>query len=125
MKILRKSKGEKSSKESEGSYVKCVNRGDEDYLDLTEDQKNCTGISYINKTQEVSGCHACNRHLILENKERFKVYIISINYNVVIEILREILGKENTSIKKDNAHVIFIDEDGNEYTLCILDLCKI
>jgi len=109
---------------SKGSYVKCVNRGDKDYLDLTEDQKSCTGISYINETQEVSECHACNRHLILENKEKFNVNLISINYNVVIEILRKKLGKENTSIKKDNAHVIFIDNNGKEHTLCILDLCK-
>ncbi len=109
---------------SESSYVKCVNRRDDDYLDLTDDQKNCTGMSYINETQEISECHACNRHLILENKEKFKVYIISINYSVVIEILRENLGKENTIIRKDNAHIIFIDEDGKEHTLCILDLCK-
>ena len=109
---------------SEDFYVKCVKRGDGDYLDLTEDQKNCTGISYINEVQEVTQCHDCNRHLILENKEKFKVYIISINYDVVIEVLRESIGKENTSIKNDNAHIIIVDKNGKKHILCILDLCK-
>jgi len=109
---------------SEVFYVKCVNRGDGDYIDLTEDQKSCSGISYVNEVQEVSECQDCNRHLNLENKKKFKIYIISINYNVVIEVLREKLGKENILIKKDNAHIIFVDEEGKEHTLCILDLCK-
>ncbi len=109
---------------SEDFYVKCVNRGDRDFLNLTEDQKICTGISYVNEAQEVSECQACNRQLSLENKEKFKVYTISLNYNTIIKVLREKLGKEKTSIKKDNAHIIFVNNDGNEHTLCILDLCE-
>ncbi len=109
---------------NEDFYVKCVNRGDRDFANLTEDQRICTGISYVNEAQEVSECQACNRHLFLENKEKFKIYTISLNYNIIIEVLREKLGKEKTSIKKDKAHIIFVNNDGNEHTLCILDLCE-
>jgi len=109
---------------SKNSYIKCVNRGDRDFLDLTEDQKSCTGISHINEYQEVSECQNCDRQLISENKEKFEIYIISINYNAVINELREKLGKEKTLLKNDNTHIIYVDGSGKKYTLCILDLCK-
>ncbi len=108
---------------SEDIYVKCVNRNDNDFLDLTEDQKGCSGKSYINKDQEISECETCNRQLILESKEQFKVYTVSINYNTIIELLSEKIGNEKVSIKNNNTHIIFLDEEGKIHTLCIFDLC--
>ncbi len=108
---------------SEYYFVKCVNRNDSDFLDLTEDQKNCSGKSYINGNQESSECEICNRQLVLENKERFKIYTISINYDIVISALSEKIGSDRISIN-NNPHIIFSDEEGKEHFLCILDLCE-
>lgn len=109
---------------SEDYYVKCVNRNDDDFLDLTEDQKNCSGKSYLNSNQEISECEICNRQLVLENKERFKIYTISINYDTVISVLSEKIGSDRISISNNNSHIVFSDEEGKEHILCILDLCE-
>jgi hypothetical protein len=106
------------------SYVKCVNRSDNDYLDLTEDQKACDGKSYVNESQELVECNYCNRQLILENKKKFEVYLISIVYNGIIEFLREKIGKENTAINENNSHIIYTDEKEINHTICVLDLCN-
>ncbi len=108
---------------SEDYYVKCINRDDDDFLYLTEDQKNCSGKSYLNGNQEISECEICNRQLVLENKERFKIYAISINYDTVITVLSERIGSDRIPIN-NNSHIVFSDEQGKEHILCILDLCE-
>ncbi len=108
---------------SENFYVKCINRNDSDFLDLTEDQKSCSGISYVSNDQEISECETCNRQITLDFKEKFTIYTISINYDVVIQVLSERIGNGNTSIQNENTHLIFLDDEGKEHTLCILDLC--
>lgn len=109
---------------NEGFYVKCAKRSDQDYTKLTEDQRNCTGKSYIYGAQEISECQSCNRQILIEGKEKFKFYTISINYNNAIEILRKKIGENNTLITNNNSHIIITDNDGKEHTLCILDLCE-
>ncbi len=109
---------------NEDYLVKCVNRKDDDFLDLTEDQRNCSGKSYLNGNQEISECEICNRQLVLENKERFKIYAISINYDTVISVLSEKIGRDRISINNNDSHIVFSDEEGKEHILCILDLCE-
>jgi len=104
-------------------YVKCVNRNDDDFLNLTEDQKNCSGNSYFNGDQEYSECEICNRQLNINNKEKFKIFSVSINYDLVIKLLSEKMRKEIITINSNNAHINVTDKEGKKHTLCILDLC--
>ncbi|MHA1756188.1 MAG: hypothetical protein ACTSVV_05410 [Promethearchaeota archaeon] len=107
----------------EKTYVKCVNRNDDDFLDLTEDQKMCSGTSYIDGVQDYCECDVCGRRLIIANKEKFKNYSVSINYDTVINLLIDKIGNSRFEINRNNAHIEILDEMENKRVLCILDLC--
>ena len=104
-------------------YVRCVNRNDGDFVYLTEDQKNCTGIGIVKNDLEITTCHECNRPIRIQNKKVFRSFIVNIIYlnlrSYLINKIREFLELEISN----NSHILLKNND-KIYKICFLDLCQ-
>jgi len=105
-------------------YVKCVNKEDNDFLELSEDKKYCTGIAKIDEEMETTECPDCDRLIFIDEKAKYKGYEVSINYSQIAQIIREKLCLSNTSFSQDKSHIIYKDQKNRHYTLCIIDICE-
>ena len=103
-------------------YVKCVNRNNDDFKDLTEDQKNCTGIGIAHNDEELTTCNNCNRVIRIQEKNISSFYIIKIMClnirSYLIEIIRDSVEPEIS----DESHILVKNSD-RIHKVCFLDLC--
>lgn len=105
------------------NYVKCVNRNDEDYYNLTDVQKNCTGTRVVLKNVELTTCNTCNRIIETQNKKIFTSNLVKIKcLNIRLHLIEKIRGILDPQ-KSDNSHII-LKNNGNVHKICFLDLCQ-
>ena len=104
-------------------YVKCVDLLDDEYTELTEDQKNCRGIGVIGISAEFTECNRCNRMIRLQNKKILNSYTIKIDcYNLRSYLIGKISSYSETEIS-GNSHIICKNNNKN-HKICFLDLCQ-
>jgi len=105
------------------NYVKCVNRRDGDFLELTESQKLCDGRGIIIPNRDTVECTECGRNLYINEKMSYKNYRIILNYEKIIENIIEKLKNLKLQITQRKSYIIYRDENKDTYRLCFLDIC--
>ncbi|MHA1400496.1 MAG: hypothetical protein ACTSQE_09115 [Candidatus Heimdallarchaeaceae archaeon] len=106
------------------NYVKCVNRQDGDFLELTESQKLCDGRGIIVSNRDTVECTECDRTLYIDEKIKYKNYRIILNNKKIIETIIDRLKNLNIKIKQRNSYITYSDENKDTYRLCFLDICE-
>ena len=104
-------------------YVKCVNRDDDDFNYLTEDQKNCTGIGLVYNDEELTSCNNCNRVIRIQEKNISRFYIIKLMCLNIRSYLIEIIHDSLEPGISDESHIIVKNSD-RIHKVCFLDLCQ-
>jgi len=113
--------------------VKCVNEGDEDYVDLGEDRRDCNGELSLNNKVRNDGygfCPVCGREIQIEGKQEFKRFDITLDRSAILNYVYGVLTQCCSIVKKAkfdfswrNSGVFNCKFNSNEIIVCILDIC--
>jgi len=98
------------------TYVKHVNRNDEDYYSIPKELRECQGISILNEYDH-DYCQECSSEITFEGKSRFERLRVLILNDNLLQILHRILKEIGLTKMRSSPNWTFVTKNGNVFLL--------